>query len=188
MAFCLSLEICQAQLFSRTASVSGSSGEGQDKPLLYYQSYGNQIFLLPGLWSSLGHARFSQRPQDGKNWAQIGAVLPQQRARQPGGVWSPEGNEKGGKDPAVLINHRVTPEHQLVLGRADLMLGKGAEQTWGAGKALQEASIRAQHCWAPSREGKSQPEKVQGKDNQKHQGICDPLTKWNSKPVLPLAY
>lgn len=62
MAFCLSLEICQTQLFSRTASVSGSSGERQDKPLLYYQSYGNQNFLLPGLWSSLGRARIPEAP------------------------------------------------------------------------------------------------------------------------------
>lgn len=32
----------------------------------------------------------------------------------------------------MLINHRVTPEHQLLLGRADLILGKGAEQTGGS--------------------------------------------------------
>lgn len=65
--------------------------------------------LLPVLWE----LRFScclgcgaawvvpgtQRLWDGKNWAQTGAVLPQQRARQPGGVWSPEGNEKSRKRP-----------------------------------------------------------------------------------------
>lgn len=151
MAFCLSLEICQAQLFSRTASVSGSSGERQDKPLLYYQSCGNQIFL-PG----------SQRLQDGKNWAQTGAVLLQQGARQPGGVWSPEGNEKGGKDTAVLINHRVTPEHQLLLGRADLILGRGMSREGFAG-ALDKSpallgTVQGREIPARKSAGKGQPE------------------------------
>lgn len=89
------------------------------------------------------------------------------RARQPSGVWWPEGNEKGGKDPAVLINHRMTPEHQLLLGRADLILGKGAEQTWGSREASARGIDRSpallgnfQQREIPARKsaGKGQPE------------------------------
>lgn len=88
MAFCLSLEICQAQLFSRTASVSGSSGERQDKPLLYYQSYGSKA-KFPAAWA-VEQPGSCQAPR-GSRMARIKSNL-ELRARQPGGVWSPEGN------------------------------------------------------------------------------------------------
>lgn len=102
----------------------GALGKGRTSPCFTTSPVGTKFSCCPGCgaaWVVPG----SQRLQDGKNWTQIGAVLLQQRARQPAGVWSPEGNEKGGKDPAVLINHRVNPEHQLWLGRADLILGRG---------------------------------------------------------------
>lgn len=64
MAFCLRLEICQTQLFSRTASVSGSFGEMQDEPLVFYQSWRNPNF--PVSWAveqPRGHARSPEAPK-----------------------------------------------------------------------------------------------------------------------------
>lgn len=127
MAFCLSLEICQAQLFSRAASVSGSSGETQDKPLLYYQSCGNSDFPAAGAVEQPGSCQVPR----GSGMARIEPKLELCfHSREPGSLVElghQKETKKAGKDPAVLINHRVTPEHQLFLGRADLILGRGTE-------------------------------------------------------------
>lgn len=187
MAFCLSLQICQAQLFSRAASVSGSSGEVQDKPLLHCQSYGNQISLLPELWSSLGRARLPEAP----GWQELSPKWSCASAAESQAAWwslVTRRKWKRRKRPSCANQSQGDSRAAAFVGKSSSDPGKGGlSRRQGAGKPLQEVSVRAQHCWAPSRKGKSQPEEMQGQDDQKHQGICDLLTKWDSKPVLPLA-
>lgn len=68
MAFCLRLEICQTQLFSRTASASGSFGETQSEPLVFYQSWGEPKFSC---FLGCGAAKVSCQVPKGSGMARI---------------------------------------------------------------------------------------------------------------------